>query len=296
MDRLQVMRVMTRVIETGSFSAAARALNMGQPAVSKAVAALEDRLQTRLLVRSTRQLSPTESGQAFYEHARRALAEADEADAAARAAQLGLIGTLRICAPVTFARLHLLPRFAGFMDAHPGLSVEWVLDDRVIDLVAESIDIALRAGTLADSEMTARRLLTSRRVVVGSREYFDRAGWPGKPSALLAHDAVAFGRGGVATVPLVFRQGTAEVSVAVPSRLTLSAAEGLREAVLAGLGLAIVSETIFANELRDGSVVQVLSEWTLPPVDLWAIFPEGRMQSAKVRAFVDWVSAELAAR
>lgn len=293
MDRWHEMRILTRVIETGSFSAAARALNLGQPAVSKAVAALEARLQTRLLVRSTRRLAATEAGQAFYDHAVRALAEADEADAAARSAQAGLIGTLRVGAPVTFARLLMVPFLGEFIDAHPGLSLECVLDDRVIDLVAESIDVAFRIGPLRDSEMTVRRLGGYPRLVVASPAYLERAGCPRAPVELMPHDAVAFGQAQTAT-NWTFRRGTAEVSVSVPSRLTLSAAEGVREAVLAGLGLAVAPHAMFAPELADGRVVRVLEDWVLPPVDLWALFPAGRMQSARVRVFVDWFVACLA--
>ncbi len=146
MDRLRAMEVFVRVVETGSFSAAARDLRIGQPNVSKLVAGLEDRLQVRLLVRTTRQLHPTEAGQAFYERARRTLEEADEAETAARGLGKGLDGRLRVSAPVTFARLHVIPRIGGFLDAHPDLHVDFVLDDRFVDLMGDNIDVALRAG------------------------------------------------------------------------------------------------------------------------------------------------------
>src|ERR1700761_9014518 len=142
MDRLHEMELFVRVVETGSFSAAARDLKLGQPTISKTIAALEERLGVRLLVRSTRQLSPTEAGTTFYERAVRAIAEANEADAAARGAGAGLEGRLRICAPVTFARLHIVPKLGEFLDAHPRLRLELVMDDRIIDLVAENIDAA----------------------------------------------------------------------------------------------------------------------------------------------------------
>ena len=158
MDRLRDMEVFARVVETGSFSAAARDLNLGQPAVSKTVAALEDRLGIRLLVRSTRRLSPTEAGQAFYERALRAIAEANEAEAAAQGAGAGLEGRLRICSPVTFARLHLVPKLGSFLDTHPKVRLELVMDDRAIDLVAENIDAGLRLGAQTDSALTVRKL------------------------------------------------------------------------------------------------------------------------------------------
>src|SRR5690242_5723193 len=137
MDKLRDMELFVRVVETGSFSAAARDLQLGQPAASKMIAGLEQRLGVRLLIRSTRRLVPTEAGSAFYERAVRAIAETNEAEAAARGAGAGLEGRLRICSPVTFARLHLVPKLGGFLDAHPKLRLELIMDDRMIDLVAE---------------------------------------------------------------------------------------------------------------------------------------------------------------
>src|ERR1700761_690443 len=146
MNRFAAMEAYVRVMETGSFSSAARQLQVGQPAVSKLIAQLEERLGVRLLLRSTHGLTPTEAGQGFYERAKRALDEADEADLAARGAAATLSGRLRISAAVTFARLHVVPRLPQFLASHPELEVEVVLDDRNIDLVDEGIDIALRMG------------------------------------------------------------------------------------------------------------------------------------------------------
>ena len=150
MDRLAAMETFVRVVETGSFSAAARRLNVGQPAVSKTIAQLEERLGVRLLMRSTRGLSPTEAGQSFYDRAKRAIEEADEAELAARDAGASLTGRLRVCAAVTFARLHVVPLLPKFLAAHPRLVMDVVLDDRVIDLVEEGVDVALRMGALGE--------------------------------------------------------------------------------------------------------------------------------------------------
>jgi DNA-binding transcriptional LysR family regulator len=139
MDRLRELEMFVRVVEAGSFSAAARDLNLGQPAVSKTIASLEDRLGVRLLTRSTRKLSPTEAGTAFYERAVRAIGEADEAGAAAQGAGTGLEGRLRVSVPVTFSRLHLVPKVGSFLDAHPKVQLELLMDDRAVDLVAENI-------------------------------------------------------------------------------------------------------------------------------------------------------------
>src|SRR5580658_420179 len=158
MDRLAVMGAFVVVVGTGSFSAAARRLNVGQPAVSKLVAQLEERLGVKLLVRTTRGLTATEAGLNYYERARRSIEEADEAESAARGAGSDLTGRLRFCAAVTFARIHLMPRLPEFLTRHPELEMEVVLDDRNIDLVQEGIDVALRMGQLADSALIAQRI------------------------------------------------------------------------------------------------------------------------------------------
>ena len=238
MNRFTTMAAFVRVVETGSFSSAARQLHVGQPSVSKMIAQLEDRLGVRLLLRSTHGLTPTEAGQNFYERAVRSLEEADEADLAARGAAATLSGRLRICAAVTFARLHVVPHLPLFLAKHPGLEIEVVLDDRNIDLVEAGIDIALRMGTLADSALTARKIGQSRRLVFGSPDYLERAGVPKAPADLINHQTVIYDQRGGGAV-WTFRKGTAEASVTVNSRVRMTAAEGVREAVFAGLGLAM---------------------------------------------------------
>jgi DNA-binding transcriptional LysR family regulator len=287
MDRLREMELFVRVVETGSFSAAARDLKLGQPAISKTIAALEERLGVRLLVRSTRQLAPTEAGAAFYERALRAITEANEADAAALGAGAGLEGRLRICTPVTFARLHVVPKLGVFLDAHPRLRLELVMDDRVIDLVAENIDAALRLGNLNDSSLRVRKLAQAERYVVASPVYLAKRGVPANPTDLLEHDGIIYGQSSGGQEWL-FRRGTSETSIQLRTRLTLSAAEGVREAVLAGQGFAITSRWMFAPELQSGAVVPVLTEWTLPPMELWVVYPSGKLTSTKARAFVKW--------
>jgi len=287
MDRLREMEMFVRVVESGSFSAAARDFGMGQPAVSKTIAALEDRLGVRLLVRSTRRLSPTEAGMAFYERALRAITETNEAEAAAHGAAAKLEGRLRILAPVTFTRLHVIPKLGEFLDAHPRLRLELVMDDRMVDLLAENIDAGLRTGVLSDSALPARKLAQSDRLVVASPDYLARRGVPKNPADLLKHDAIVYGQG-VGGQEWIFHRGTSEKSVNLKPRLMLSAAEGVREAVLNGQGFAISSRWMFAPEIASGAVVSVLQEWSLPPMDLWVIYPSGRLSTAKARAFVQW--------
>lgn len=284
------MTAFVRVVETGSFSAAARLLQVGQPAVSKTVAQLEAQLGVRLLVRSTRGLTPTEAGQRFHEHAKVALQEAEEAELAARGAGRGLSGVLRLSAAPTFARLHVIPQLPRFLAAHPDLSVDMVLDDRPIDLVAEGIDLSLRTGVLTDSGAVARVLARSRRSVLATPGYLARAGRPQVPADLVDHEALLFSQ----NAPVwQFQKGAAQSSVTVRGRVRLSAAEGVRAAVLADMGLTIASDWMFAPELADGRVERVLTDWSLPEIELWAVYPTGRLASAKARAFAAFLEALL---
>ena len=240
MDRLREMEIFIRVVETGSFSAAGRDFNLGQPSVSKTIAALEERLGARLLVRSTRQLSPTEAGTAYYERASRVVAEANEAEAAAQGVGAGIEGRLRISAPVTFGRLHLVPKLGEFFEANPKVRLELVMDDRMVDPVAENIDAALRLGSLTDSALKARKLAQADRVVVASPAYLTRNGTPLTPADLRGHYGIVYGQSSGGQEWL-FRRGSSETPISIQPRLTLSAAEGVREAVLAGQGFAIAS-------------------------------------------------------
>jgi DNA-binding transcriptional LysR family regulator len=288
MDRLAAMEAFVLVVDTGSFSAAARRLDVGQPAVSKLVAQLEDRLGVKLLVRTTRGLTATEAGLNYYERARRSIEEADEAELAARGAGSGLTGRLRVCAAVTFARIHLMPRIPEFLARHPDLEMEVVLDDRNVDLVQEGIDVALRMGRLADSTLTARHIASGRQAVLGTSAYFARAGEPTAPGDLLAHEAVIYAQRGGGAV-WTFRRDGAEIAVTLKGRLRVTAAEGVRATVLANAGIAIASEWMFAPEIADGTVKAVLRDWKLPEIDLWAVYPTGRTATTKARTFTSFV-------
>jgi DNA-binding transcriptional LysR family regulator len=282
------MEAFVLVVDTGSFSAAARRLNVGQPAVSKLVVQLEERLGVKLLVRTTRGLTATEAGLNYYERARRSIEEADEAESAARGAGSGLTGRLRICGAVTFARIHLMPRLPEFLARHPELEMEVVLDDRNIDLVQEGIDVALRMGQLSDSSLTAKRIASGRHVVVGTPAYFERTGKPTAPGDLAAHQAVIYDQeaGGQ---DWTFQRDDAEIAVILKGRLRVSAAEGVRAAVLANAGIAVASEWMFSPEIADRTVQMVLQDWELPRIDLWAVFPAGRTATTKARTFTLFV-------
>lgn len=293
MDRLHAMEIFVRAVEAGSFTAAAKALGMGQPAVSKRVADLEAHLGTALILRSTREFAVTEAGQNYYEHARAALAEAEEAEAAARGAGRGLVGRLRVSAPVTLTRLKIVPALDAFLSEHPDLTLELVMDDRQVDLVREGVDLAIRAGSLSDSALVARRIAHARRSLVAAPAYLDRYGVPVRPEELPRHHAILPG-GPAREAIWRLGEGAAAISVTVPGRLAVNAAEGLREALIAGLGIGMASHWLVGRELADGRLVVLLPDWSVDPVDLWAVFPAGRVQSRKVRAFVEFVSAVMA--
>lgn len=291
MDRLQAMQAFVTVVEAGSFSAAARRIGVGQPAISKTIAQLEERLQVRLLVRSTHSLAPTDAGVRFYERARSAIREAEEAELEARGAGAGLAGRLRVSAATTFARLLIIPRLPEFLARHPAIEIDVLLDDRVIDLVSEGVDLALRMGELTDSAAIARRIARGRRSVLATPAYLARAGTPLAPADLATHEAIVYSQLGASWT---FRRNGTEASVAVRGRVRLSAAEGIRAAVLADMGLTVNSDWMFAPEIESGAVRRVLEDWELPPIDLWAVFPTGRLASAKARAFADYVESILA--
>lgn len=293
MDRLTAMETFVNVVETGSFSAAAKRLGIGQPAVSKSIAQLEARLAVRLVLRSTRGLTPTEAGLAFFEKARRAIDEANEADDAARGAGAGLSGNLRISAATTFARLHIIPHLGAFLAQYPAVNVEVVLNDHSLNLVEEGIDVALRMGNLSDSGLTARKIGQSPRQILATPAYFERCGEPATPADLLQHQAIIYSLGGGSN--WTFSQGDSHYPVVARGRIRVTAAEGVRAAVLNHLGLTMASTWMFAPELASGEVKPVLTDWQLPPIDLWAVFPTGRMASAKARAFVEYVQTLISA-
>ncbi len=294
MDRFAAIDTFVAVVNAGSFSGAARQLAIGQPAVSKTIAQLERELGVQLLVRSTRGLTTTEAGQRFYEHGRRALEEAHEAELAARGSGSLLRGQLRIGAAVTFASLHVIPHLPEFLAMNPELSADVVLDDRNIDLLAEGVELVLRMGNLADSSLTARRIASAPRRVVGTPAYFERYGEPKTPADLAQHQSVVYKRSGGGT-SWSFQRDSTEISVIVEGRIHVSAAEGVRAAVLADMGLAIASDWMFWPELRSGAVRPVLSEWSLPSVDLWAVFATGRKPTARARAFADFIATKIRA-
>jgi DNA-binding transcriptional LysR family regulator len=293
MDRLSVMETFVRIVEMGSFSAAARHMNVGQPTVSKTIAQLEERLGVRLLMRSTHGLRPTEAGQTYFERARLAILEADEAERAARGINAGLGGRLRVSVCVAFGKLHLMPHLSAFLEAHPELSIDLVLEDRPIDLLEEGIDLALRPGPLCDSALVARKIATTERLVLGTPDYFYRAGEPESPSDLTRHQAVIYTLDPGGGDNWLFRKNGEETLAKLSNRLRVSGSEAVRTAVLRGMGLAVAPRWMFEPELASGEVRPALTNWDLPASDLWVVYSAGRLANAKTRAFVRFIESAL---
>jgi DNA-binding transcriptional LysR family regulator len=291
MDRWLAVRAFIRVVESGSLSGAARSLGVGQPAVSKVVAALERHLGCQLLLRTTRRTVVTDAGSRYYDLVKPAFDSLEEAEEMARGSAASITGLLRVAAPVTFGRLHVVPALGTFLEPHPHMKMEFVLDDRTIDVVEEGIDVALRLGPIRQGSLIARRLASAPRLVVASPAYIARRGLPATPGDLLRHDVVVYSQAG-GGYDWVFRSSTGNTSVRVADRLSVTAAEGVRAAVLAGLGLCIASRWMFGPELESGAVLPVLTDHQLEPIDLWAVLPS-RRTSVRVRMFLDFIQRKL---
>ena len=294
MDRLQAMRHFVTVVDCGSFSAAARQLRIGQPALSKSVALLEDRLGIRLIVRSTRSHSLTEVDQRFYDGARLALDEADAAEAAARDEAGSLSGSLRIAAPPVYASQVMIPLLPAFHALHPDIRIELILDDRRIDLVEEGVDLALRTGVLGDSSLLARRIDSASRMLVATPGYLAAHGMPGHPTDLVRHRIISFTSFDSREAWTFEKVGERCSAYPADPILRVNSAEGLRAAVLAGMGIAMVTNRMVGASLAMGELVPLLPGWTLGGNDIWVIFPEGRRVRPRARLFADWLAGAVA--
>jgi DNA-binding transcriptional LysR family regulator len=290
MDNLTGMAVFARVVDARSFTAAAAALGLSKSAVSKQVARLEDRLGARLLNRTTRRLSLTEVGAAFYERCARILAEVEDAELAVGRLQDAPRGTLRINAPMSFGQLHLAPAVADFLNGHPGLAIDLTLNDRIVDLVEEGYDVAIRISRLADSSLIARRLVPSRRVVCGSPAYFERHGVPRHPADLRRHNCLLY-----SYLPSAeewqFVGPDGPAAVRVSGTLRANNGDALEAAMLTGLGVALQPTFIAGRDLQAGRLVAVMPDYVDESASVYAVYPHSRHLSAKVRAFIDFLAA-----
>jgi len=290
-DRLDELAVFIAVVDEGSLAAAARRLRRSPPAVTRALAMLEDRLGTRLVERTTRRSRPTEAGRRLADHARQVLAGYGEAVREVVAAPVR--GVLRVTAPLVFGRRHVTPVVASFLDANPGVRVELVLNDRNLSLIDDELDVAVRIGHLADSSLVARKVGEVRRVMVASPSYL--AGHPAlrAPRDLVHHDVVfTASRPG----PLEWRFGGAphEQVVRLVPRLIVNEVDAVLLAVRAGRGIARPLSYQVADDLASGVLVRLLRDHEPPALPVQLVVPSARHQPAKVRSFLDHAARALA--
>jgi len=297
MDRLQAMQTLVRVVEMGSFSAAARELGSTQSAVSKQVASLERQLGADLLVRSTRVLKLTDAGARYVDQARRLVAEVAEAESELREGEHRLQGMLRVACSVCFGRMKLMPLVQDFLARHPGLKVDLRLNDGFIDLIEQGIDVSVRIGELPDSSLVSRRIATMRRGIYASRSYVERHGAPSEPADLAVHNCLIYSELQTRdTWTLEREDGSGEpVSVQVGGNLQTNSGEAICGAVASGMGLSFAPDWLFERDVAAGSIVRMLPDWASRVAPIQLVSPPQRRASAKVRAFGDHLAAGLGA-
>lgn len=293
MDRLDSMRVFTRIVEQKSFSAAARDFGLPASTVTDAVKQLEARLGVRLLQRTTRHVSPTVDGEAYYHRCIAILDEVEDAESAFGATPRGL---LHIDVQGRLARRFVLPGLPRFLAQYPQIEFVMTEGDRFVDLVREGVDCVLRVGVLADSGMVARRLALLEEVTCASPGYIERFGRPVRWDALKGHQMVGFRSSALGQVmPLEFQVGKALKTVMLPRVLTVNGADSYRAAAVQGLGLIQIPRYSLEEELTRGALVPVLEETPPAPSPLSLLYPQNRQISARLRVFIDWVTQEIAA-
>lgn len=293
MDRASEMMIFVRCVEDGSFSAAARALDMTPSAISKQIRRLEDRLGARLFNRTTRRISLTEVGRDFYDRCSRIMIQIEEAEEAVSSLQDQVRGTLRVTATAAFARGEVLPRINRFLSRHPELNLEFELTDRQVDLVDEGVDAAIMLQEqVNDPSLVARKLAVNRRIIVASPEYIQRNGEPRTPEELLDHNCLTlYNVSRFNDWEFEFEDGSPRV-IHVRGNFHSNTASALYEAALAGVGLARLSTWLVAPRIRSGELVQLLPGYTQESSAYYVLFPHGRHLSRKVRAFVDFLVEE----
>jgi DNA-binding transcriptional LysR family regulator len=291
-DTIALFGTFIRVVEARSFTAVATERNTSQPTISRQVAALEDRLGCLLFQRTTRSLTLTDDGRIFYEHARRTLEAASEAESAVGRRRGKPSGRLKLACSVVFGRLHVIPRLMRFMTRYPDIEVDLMMNDGFADLVEEGIDLSIRVGVVADNHLIARRIGATRRAVVATPAYLDCRSAPLSPLDLKQHDCIVYSR--LATGENWSFTGPAgPIVVPISGPFHVNNTEGVRAAVLEGLGIGYVPVWHFVDrEIEDGRLSVLLEGYEAPPQPISAVYPTRRHLSPKVRAMIDFLAAE----
>lgn len=294
MDRLQQMQVFAAVAEEEGFAAAARRLGQSAPAVTRAVAGLEEHLGVKLLNRTTRFVRTTEAGQRYLEDVRRILAEVEAAEEAAAGVNAEPRGQLAVTAPVMFGRRYVMPGIVEYLRRYPDMQVDAVFLDRTVNLLEEGLDVGVRIGELADSGMRALRVGSVRRILVAAPDYLEDRGLPDSPHGLALHTLIASSAGDWGA-GWRFHFADGEQTVRVRPRLTVTSNDAAIEAALAGLGITRLLSYQAATELGEGRLVPVLEAFEPPPLPIHIIHRSGPRSPAKVRAFIDLLAERLRA-
>ncbi|RKP52217.1 LysR family transcriptional regulator [Trinickia fusca] len=292
MDSLDSLRLFTRVLELGSFSAVAREEGIGQPAVSKAIAALERSLGVRLLERTTTHMTPTEEGKQFYDRGKRVIEAYAEAVAEAKGQVQRLSGSLRVNAPVGLGELRLNGLFVEFLAAHPEIDIELILNDRMIDLVEEGVDVAIRLGGALPPNAVARSLGVSPRVLVATPAYLRRSPVLRKPEDLSAHEYIRFA--GLAPGDRIeFFKGTETVAVATTGRYRVNSSLALRQCFVEGIGLGSAPAWLVQDLIDAGTLVRLLPRWEMAPQSMHLVYSSRRYQPQRARALLAFLAEKL---
>jgi DNA-binding transcriptional LysR family regulator len=293
MNQLEDMRIFVTTVEKGSFTGASDALGLSKQFVSRRVAALEERLGVRLLNRTTRRLHVTDAGREYHARAVRILEEVEDAELAVSSQGDSPRGTLRLTAPMSFGTLYLGSVLPAFLLRYPAVSVELDLNDRTVDLIHEGYDMGIRIGTLDDSTLIARALAPAQIVTCCSPAYLAGRGAPVTPDDLATHDCLLYGHN--RQVNWTFQEVGKPCSVSVSGCLLANNGEIVRDAALAGLGIAWLPTFIVGDALREGRLVTVLDAYAPPPMVVYAVYPQHRQASLTIRAFVDYLREALSA-
>jgi DNA-binding transcriptional LysR family regulator len=292
MDRIDAMQAFVAVADSHGFATAARKLKLSPSAVTRLIAALEERLGARLLQRTTRSVTLTDAGARYLERARRILAEVDEAERIAEGERTRPSGRLVVSAPLGFGRLHVSPVMTAYLKRYPEVAGELRLEDRMISLVEDGVDLAVRIGELADSSLVARQVGAMRRIVVAAPAYLKARGEPKRPDALASHDTIQFGSP-TGLADWRFVDGKDDIRIDISPRFSTNSSDAAIQYAEAGGGLTRVMAYQAAASLKAGRLKTVLEKFELRPLPIHIVYPTSRLLSAKVRAFIDLVTEKV---
>jgi DNA-binding transcriptional LysR family regulator len=295
MDRLEAMSIVLAVVEAGSLSAASRRLNAPLATVSRKVSELESHLRTKLFNRSSRKLALTDAGSTYVAACKRILADVTEAERAASGEYTAPTGELIVTAAIGLGRFHLIPMLTDFFKAYPDIDIRLVLTERLVSLLEDQIDVALRIGELPDSSLIATRVGSVRRIVCASPTYLAAHGTPRTPDDLARHDCVSCS-GIVAPALWTFIRGKADIAIPVHSRLVVDSAEAAYDAARADIGITVLPSYHVAEALAAGTLVTLLDDFQPPALPVNLVYTAGRFLPIKLRAFLDFVTPRLKAR